>query len=182
MLEDPEFALACQCRRVGTPGQSKPPHHHPVLPCTGVCAGLREFKLRLAQNLAVGKSMLHRAVVPGDDMQTVTHKVLQSAVSALANLERHVDPAGTGTCGGAHRQGTAGGLLRCRQCLHVHGQRCAGAFRASRHHFRRVFRWSSAIDFGRHHESPGRRAGNLVRWTGCAVSSMQWKWQRNRAR
>jgi N-acyl-D-amino-acid deacylase len=34
--------------------------------------------------------MLHRAVVPGDDMQTVTHKVLQSAVSALANLERHV--------------------------------------------------------------------------------------------
>ena len=57
-----------------------------------VVPGLREFKLRLAQNLAVGKSMLHRAVVPGDDMQTVTHKVLQSAVSALANLERHVVP------------------------------------------------------------------------------------------
>jgi len=56
------------------------------------CAGLREFKLRLAHTLAVGKSTLHRAVRPGDDMQAVTHKVLQDAVSALTNLERHVVP------------------------------------------------------------------------------------------
>ena len=44
------------------------------------------------RTLAVGKSTLHRAVEGGDDMQTVTHKVLQDAVSALANLERHVVP------------------------------------------------------------------------------------------
>ena len=55
-------------------------------------SGLREFKLRLAQTLAVGKSTLHRAVKRGDDMQAVTHKVLQDAVSALSNLERHVVP------------------------------------------------------------------------------------------
>ncbi|TMH10404.1 MAG: MurR/RpiR family transcriptional regulator [Betaproteobacteria bacterium] len=55
-------------------------------------AGLREFKLHLAQSLAVGTSTLHRAVVPGDNMQTVTHKVLQGAASALANLEQHISP------------------------------------------------------------------------------------------
>ena len=55
-------------------------------------AGLREFKLHLAQSLAVGTSTLHRAVVPGDNMHTVTHKVLQGAASALANLEQHIAP------------------------------------------------------------------------------------------
>src|SRR5439155_2335376 len=55
-------------------------------------AGLRDFKLHLAQSLAVGTSTLHRAVVPGDDMQAVTHKILQGAASALANLEQHIAP------------------------------------------------------------------------------------------
>jgi len=55
-------------------------------------AGLREFKLHLAQSLAVGTSTLHRAVGPGDDMLAVAHKVLQGAASALANLEQHISP------------------------------------------------------------------------------------------
>jgi RpiR family carbohydrate utilization transcriptional regulator len=55
-------------------------------------AGLREFKLHLAQSLAVGTSTLHRAVIPGDNMQAVTHKILQGAASALANLEQHIAP------------------------------------------------------------------------------------------
>jgi RpiR family carbohydrate utilization transcriptional regulator len=46
----------------------------------------------LGLNLGVLKSMVQGAGVPGDDMQTVTRKVLQSAVSALTNLERHVAP------------------------------------------------------------------------------------------
>jgi RpiR family carbohydrate utilization transcriptional regulator len=91
MLEDPEFALHANVDALARRANVSPPTITRFCRALG-CAGLREFKLRLAQNLAVGKSMLHRAVVPGDDMQTVTHKVLQSAVSALANLERHVDP------------------------------------------------------------------------------------------
>ena len=75
-------------------------------------AGLREFKLRLAQSLAVGKSTLHRAVVPGDNMQAVTHKVLQGAVSALANLERHIVAGGSRARRHADRQGAASRLLR----------------------------------------------------------------------
>jgi hypothetical protein len=56
--------------------------------------------------------MLHRAVVADDDMQTVTHNVLQSAVSALANLERHVGSGAARARRGADRQGATGRLLR----------------------------------------------------------------------
>ena len=91
MLEDPEFALHANVDALARRAKVSPPTITRFCRALG-CSGLREFKLRLAQNLAVGKSMLHRAVVPGDDMQTVTHKVLQSAVTALANLERHVVP------------------------------------------------------------------------------------------
>ena len=91
MLEDPEFALHASVDVLARRAKVSPPTITRFCRTLG-CAGLREFKLRLAQNVAVGKSMLHRAVVAGDDMRTVTHKVLQSAVSALANLERHVVP------------------------------------------------------------------------------------------
>ena len=90
MLEDPEFALHASVDVLAQRAKVSPPTITRFCRALG-CAGLREFKLRLAQNVAVGKSLLHRAVVAGDDMQTVTHKVLQSAVTALANLERHVD-------------------------------------------------------------------------------------------
>jgi RpiR family carbohydrate utilization transcriptional regulator len=89
MLEDPEFVLRANVDALARRADVSPPTITRFCRALG-CAGLREFKLRLAQNLAVGKSTLHRAVVAGDNMQTVTHKVLQSAVSALANLEQHV--------------------------------------------------------------------------------------------
>ncbi len=91
MLEDPEFVLRANVDALARRAVVSPPTIIRFCRAMG-CAGLREFKLRLAQNLAVGKSTLHRAVVPGDSMQAVTHKVLQSAVSALANLEQHVVP------------------------------------------------------------------------------------------
>ncbi len=91
MLEDPEFVLRANVDALARRAHVSPPTITRFCRALG-CAGLREFKLRLAQNLAVGKSTLHRAVVAGDNMQTVTHKVLQGAVSALANLERHVVP------------------------------------------------------------------------------------------
>src|SRR5439155_16421825 len=52
--------------------------------------GLREFKLHLAQSLALGTPYLHRAVGPGDRMSVIIHKVLFGAASALTNLEQHV--------------------------------------------------------------------------------------------
>lgn len=91
MLEDPELVLRANVDSLARRAGVSPPTIIRFCRVLG-CAGLREFKLRLAQNLAVGKSTLHRAVVPGDSMQTVTHKVLQGAVSALANLEQHVVP------------------------------------------------------------------------------------------
>ena len=90
MLEDPEAVLRASVEALARRAGVSPPTIIRFCRELG-CAGLREFKLRLAQNLAVGKSTLHRAVVPSDSMQSVTHKVLQSAVSALANLEQHLD-------------------------------------------------------------------------------------------
>lgn len=92
MLEDPESVLRASVEALARRAGVSPPTIIRFCRELG-CAGLREFKLRLAQNLAVGKSTLHRAVAPGDSMQNVTHKVLQSAVSALANLEQHLDAA-----------------------------------------------------------------------------------------
>jgi RpiR family carbohydrate utilization transcriptional regulator len=91
MLDDPEFALRANVDALAERAGVSPPTITRFCRALGY-SGLREFKLRLAHTLAVGKSTLHRAVVAGDNMQTVTHKVLQSAVSALANLERHVVP------------------------------------------------------------------------------------------
>ncbi len=89
MLEDPEAVLHANVDALARRAGVSPPTIIRFCRALG-CAGLREFKLRLAQNLAVGKSTLHRAVGPSDNMQTVTHKVLQGAISALANLEQHV--------------------------------------------------------------------------------------------
>jgi RpiR family carbohydrate utilization transcriptional regulator len=91
ILGDPEFALRANVDALARRARVSP------LSVTRFCralghSGLREFKLRLAHTLAVGKSTLHRAVASDDTVQTATHKVLQDAVSALTNLERHVVP------------------------------------------------------------------------------------------
>ena len=91
MLADPEFALRANVDALARRAKVSPPTIIRFCRALGF-AGLREFKLHLAQSLAVGTSTLHRAVVPGDNMQTVTHKVLQGAASALANLEQHISP------------------------------------------------------------------------------------------
>ena len=89
MLHDPEFALHANVDALARRAEVSPPTVTRFCRALGY-SGLREFKLRLAQTLALGKSTLHRAVKGDDDMQAVAHKVLHDAVSALANLERHV--------------------------------------------------------------------------------------------
>jgi RpiR family transcriptional regulator, carbohydrate utilization regulator len=91
MLDDPEFALRANVDALARRAKVSPPTITRFCRALG-CAGLREFKLGLAHTLATSKSTLHRAVKAGDNMQTVTHKVLQDALSALANLEQHVVP------------------------------------------------------------------------------------------
>ena len=82
MLDDPEFALRANVDALAKRAHVSPPTITRFCRALGY-AGLREFKLRLAHALAVGKPALHRTVKGGDDMQTVTHKVLQDALSAL---------------------------------------------------------------------------------------------------
>src|SRR5438105_8274643 len=91
MLADPDFALRGNVDTLARRAKVSPPTIVRFCRALGF-AGLREFKLHLAQSLAVGTSALHRAVEPGDSMQAVTHKVLQGAASALANLEQHIAP------------------------------------------------------------------------------------------
>jgi RpiR family transcriptional regulator, carbohydrate utilization regulator len=55
--------------------------------------GLSDFKLHLAQSLAVGTPYLHRAVTAKDDVPSLIHKILYGAAAVLTNLERQLDPA-----------------------------------------------------------------------------------------
>ncbi len=90
VLDDPQFALRANVDALARRAKVSPPSIVRFCRALGF-TGLREFKLNLAQTLAVGT--LHRALAPGDNMQTVTHKVLQGAASALTNLEQHIVPA-----------------------------------------------------------------------------------------
>jgi RpiR family carbohydrate utilization transcriptional regulator len=54
--------------------------------------GLREFKLALAQELAVGGSPLNRRVRIDDDTRQVIAKVTRGATSVLANVQAQLSP------------------------------------------------------------------------------------------
>lgn len=53
---------------------------------------VREFMLALAQDLAVSGSYLHRSVEPDDSAADVSSKIIQAAVSSLAELGRSIVP------------------------------------------------------------------------------------------
>src|SRR6476619_934956 len=91
MLADPDFAVRANVDALARRAKVSSPTIIRFCRAMGF-AGLREFKLHLAQSLAVGTSTLHRAVVPGDNMLAVAHKVLQGAASARASLEQHISP------------------------------------------------------------------------------------------
>ena len=54
-------------------------------------AGLREFKLALAQELALGGSPLHRRVNIGDSADEVVAKVARSAAASVAGVRAQLD-------------------------------------------------------------------------------------------
>jgi len=53
--------------------------------------GFSDFKLGLAQSLAVGTPFLHRAIGPADDVPGILHKVLYGAAAVLTGLEQQID-------------------------------------------------------------------------------------------
>jgi RpiR family carbohydrate utilization transcriptional regulator len=53
--------------------------------------GLSDFKLQLAQSLAVGTPYLHRAVSAKDDVPSLIHKILYGAAAVLTSLESQLD-------------------------------------------------------------------------------------------
>ncbi|MEO7499670.1 MAG: MurR/RpiR family transcriptional regulator [Casimicrobiaceae bacterium] len=55
--------------------------------------GFSDFKLGLAQSLAVGTPFLHRAIGPGDGVPSILHKVLYGAAALLTDLEKQLDAA-----------------------------------------------------------------------------------------
>lgn len=55
--------------------------------------GLSDFKLRLAQSLAVGTRLLHRAISADDSVAAIVHKILHSAAAVLTDLESQLDVA-----------------------------------------------------------------------------------------
>src|SRR5438067_10234044 len=52
---------------------------------------VREFMLALAQDVAVSGSYLHRSVLAEDGAADVASKIVQAALSSLAQLGRHID-------------------------------------------------------------------------------------------
>jgi RpiR family carbohydrate utilization transcriptional regulator len=53
--------------------------------------GLSDFKLQLAQSLAVGTPYLHRAVNAKDGVPSLIHKILYGAAAVLTSLENQLD-------------------------------------------------------------------------------------------
>jgi DNA-binding MurR/RpiR family transcriptional regulator len=64
-------------------------------------AGLREFKLALAQELAVSGSPLHRRVQPHDDTAQVVAKITRSAAAVVAGVQSQLDAAALDTAADA---------------------------------------------------------------------------------
>jgi RpiR family transcriptional regulator, carbohydrate utilization regulator len=56
------------------------------------CEGLKDFKLKLAGNLALGANYLHRAVRPADNTAEVLNNVVGSTLSTISEWHRSLNP------------------------------------------------------------------------------------------
>ncbi len=90
MLEDPERVLAESFEQLAARSASSVPTIMRACRDLGF-AGLREFKLALAQELAVGGSPLHRRVQLEDTTEQVAGKISRSAAGTIAGLARQFD-------------------------------------------------------------------------------------------
>jgi RpiR family carbohydrate utilization transcriptional regulator len=60
--------------------------------CTAIgCSGFQEFKLRLAQTLAIGRSATHSVISSTDSLGNVTDKIFEYTLSSLDWARQHLD-------------------------------------------------------------------------------------------
>lgn len=90
MLEDPQRTLDESFEQLAERSASSVPTIMRTCRDLGF-AGLREFKLALAQELAVGGSPLHRSVSLGDSAAEVVAKIVRSASASVQGVRAQLD-------------------------------------------------------------------------------------------
>ena len=61
--------------------------------CTSIgCTGYQDFKLRLAQSLALGMSATHSVIDAGDNPAKVSEKIFDYTITSLDWVRNHLDP------------------------------------------------------------------------------------------
>lgn len=90
ILADPEWALRANVESLAERAQVSPPTIVRFCHAIGL-EGLREFKLQLAQQLAMGTPFLHRTVEKDDDVLTLAQKIMRGMIASLADLEQRLD-------------------------------------------------------------------------------------------
>jgi RpiR family carbohydrate utilization transcriptional regulator len=92
VLADPDWAVRAAVEEIARRAEVSAPTVVRFCRSLGY-EGLSDFKLQLAQRLAVGTPYLHRAVTAKDDTASLIHKILFGAAAVLTGLERQLDPA-----------------------------------------------------------------------------------------
>jgi RpiR family carbohydrate utilization transcriptional regulator len=92
MLEDPDRVLAESFELLARRARSSVPTVMRTCRDLGF-AGLREFKLALAHELALGGSPLHRRVNVADSAEDIVAKVTRSAAATVAGVRSQLDMA-----------------------------------------------------------------------------------------
>lgn len=92
ILEDPDRVLAESFELLARRARSSVPTVMRTCRDLGF-AGLREFKLALAHELALGGSPLHRRVDVGDSAEDIVTKVTRSAAATVAGVRSQLDMA-----------------------------------------------------------------------------------------
>ncbi len=92
ILEDPDRVLAESFELLARRAHSSVPTVMRTCRDLGF-AGLREFKLALAQELALGGSPLHRRVNVSDSAEDIVAKVTRSAAATVAGVRSQLDMA-----------------------------------------------------------------------------------------
>jgi RpiR family transcriptional regulator, carbohydrate utilization regulator len=90
ILEDPDRVLAESFELLARRARSSVPTVMRTCRDLGF-AGLREFKLALAHELALGGSPLHRRVDVGDSAEDIVTKVTHSAAATVASVRSQID-------------------------------------------------------------------------------------------
>jgi len=109
ILAEPEWSVRANVEEIARRAEVSAPTVVRFCRAVGF-AGLSDFKLQLAQSLAVGTPYLHRAVNANDDVSSLVHKILYGAAAALTSLESQLDAT---TIGHAIEKLAAANRIEC---------------------------------------------------------------------